>query len=60
MKGNTTVGVDLAMNVIQLRGVDEQGKALLKKQLPRRRFVEFFANSPACVIGMEACSSAHH
>ncbi len=55
-----TVGVDLAKNVIQLHGVDQLGKAVLKKQLPRRRSAEFFANLPACLIGMEACSSAHH
>jgi transposase len=47
-------------NVIQVHGVDQRGKAVLKKQLARRRFVEFFANLPACLIGMEACGSAHH
>ncbi len=60
MKDMPTVGVDLAKNVIQLHGVDQLGKAVLKKQLPRRRSAEFFANLPACLIGMEACSSAHH
>jgi transposase len=52
--------VDLAKNVIQVHGVNQQGKTVLKKQLPRRRFVEFFANLPACLVGMEACGSAHH
>lgn len=60
MKDMPTVGVDLAKNVIQLHGVDQLGRAVLKKQLPRRRSAEFFANLPACLIGMEACSSAHH
>jgi transposase len=60
VKDITTVGVDLAKNVIQVHGVDRRGKTVLKKQLRRSRFVEFFANVPACLIGMEACSSAHH
>jgi len=56
----TTIGVDLAKNVIQVHGVDQLGMAVLNKQLPRRRFVEFFANLAPCLIGMEACASAHH
>ena len=60
MKDITTIGVDLAKNVIQVHGVDQRGKAVLKKQLPRRRFVEFFANLAPCLVGMEACGSAHH
>lgn len=60
MQDITTIGVDLAKNVIQVHGVDQRGKAVLKKQLPRRRFVEFFANLAPCLVGMEACGSAHH
>ena len=60
MKDITTIGVDLAKNVIQVHGVDQRGKAVLKKQLPRRRFIEFFANLTPCLVGMEACASAHH
>jgi transposase len=60
VKDVTAIGVDLAKNVIQVHGVDQRGKAGLKKPLPRRRIVEFFANLPACLVGMEACSSAHH
>ena len=60
MKEITIIGVDLAKNVIQVHGIDGRGKAVMKKQLPRRRFVEFFANLPVCLVGMEACSSAHH
>jgi hypothetical protein len=51
--------VDLAKTAIQVHGIDRQGKAVLKKQLPRRRFVEFFANLRPCLVGMEACNSAH-
>ena len=56
----TTVGIDLAKNVFQIHGVDERGKAVLRKQLRRRQLAEFFVNLPPCLIGMEACASAHH
>ena len=45
----TTIGIDLAKNVIQVHGVDERGKAVLKKQLPRGKFVDFFANLAPCL-----------
>jgi transposase len=56
----TTVGIDLAKNVFQVHGIDEGGKAVLRKQLRRAQVAVFFANMPPCVIGMEACASAHH
>ena len=56
----TTVGIDLAKNVIQVHGVDERGKTVLKKSLKRMQVLPFFAHLPVCLIGMEACGSAHH
>ena len=56
----TTVGIDLAKNVFQVHGIDEHGKAVIKKQLKRDQITPFFVNLPACLIGMEACGSAHH
>ena len=56
----TTVGIDLAKNVFQLHGVNEYGKTVIKKQIRRDQMAEFFVNLPACLIGMEACGSAHH
>ena len=56
----TTIGLDLAKNVIQVHGVDEEGKVVLKKQLRRHRVASFFANLPVCLVGMEACGGAHH
>ena len=56
----TTVGVDLAKSVFQVHAVDQQGKVALKTQLKRGQMAEFFANLPACLIGMEACGSAHY
>lgn len=56
----STVGVDLAKNVIQVHGVDAKGKAVVRRQLRRSRFLAFFEGQPSCLIGMEACSGAHH
>ena len=56
----TTIGIDLAKNVIQVHGVDERGKAVLKKQFKRNQVAVYFANLAPCLIGMEACGSAHH
>ena len=55
----TTIGIDLAKNVFQVHGVDERGKTVLKKQLKREQMAPFFANLVPCLIGMEACGSAH-
>ena len=56
----TTLGIDLAKNVFQLHCVSEYGKTVINKQIRRDQMAEFFANLPACLIGMEACGSAHH
>ncbi len=56
----TTVGIDLAKNVFQVHGVDARGKVVLRRQLRRERVAAFFVNLPPCLIGMEACASAHH
>jgi transposase len=46
--------------VFQIHGMNERGKPLLRKQLKRDQVAIFFANLPPCLIGMEACSSAHY
>jgi len=56
----TTVGIDLAKNMIQIHGVDERGKTVLRKQLKRAQVASFFATLEPCLIGMEACGGAHH
>jgi len=56
----TTVGVDIAKSYFQVHGVDAHGRATLQKQLRRAEVLRFFANMPVCLIGMEACGSAHH
>jgi transposase len=56
----TTVGIDLAKNIFQIHGVDQQGKTVVRKQVRREQLVLFFANLPPCLIGIEACGGAHH
>ncbi|HYL89949.1 MAG TPA: IS110 family transposase [Burkholderiales bacterium] len=56
----SAVGIDLAKSVFQIHGVDRRGKVLLRKQLKRAQVTEFFAKLSPCLIGMEACASAHH
>jgi len=56
----TTVGIDLAKSVFQVHGVDARGKAVLRRQLRREQVAAFFVNLPPCLIGMEACASAHY
>ena len=56
----TTIGIDLAKEMFQIHGVDTHGKAVLLKQLRRSEMAKFFSNLEPCLIGMEACGSAHH
>ena len=56
------VGIDLAKNVYQLHGVDRFGNTILKRRLKRHQWLKLLLDKtePSCVIGMEACASAHH
>lgn len=56
----TTLGIDLAKEVFQLHGVDASGKVVLKRQLKRKEMISFFTKVEPCLIGMEACGSAHY
>jgi len=56
----TTIGIDSAKNVIQVHGVERSGKSVLKKAFKREQVVGYFANLTPCLIGMEACGSAHY
>lgn len=56
----STIGIDLAKNVFQVHGVDTQGKVVLMRQLRRKQVVEFFSKLSPCLVGMEACATAHY
>jgi transposase len=56
----TTIGLDLAKSVFQVHGVDASGKVVVAKALRRGQVLTFFSKLPPCLVGMEACSTAHH
>lgn len=56
----TTIGLDLAKSVFQAHGVDAKGTTVLVKRLHRKQMVPFFTKLPPCLIGIEACATAHH
>ena len=55
-----TVRLDLAKNVFQIHAIDEAGGVVARRQLRRTQVLKFFAALPQCVVGMEACASAHY
>jgi transposase len=60
-RGFITIGIDLAKNVFAVHGVDDNGKAaLVKPRVARSELPAPIAQLPPCLIGMEACSGAHH
>lgn len=60
MKNITVLGIDLAKNVFQLHGTDSKGKCVLKKRLSREGLIEFMAQLPSCLVGIEACGGSHY
>src|ERR1035437_800117 len=56
----TTIGLDLAKNVFQVHGIDATEKVVVRKQLRRGQVMTFFEALAPCLIGMEACATAHH
>ena len=55
-----TIGVDLAKNVFQVHGVDAEGGVVFRRQLRRGQVLPFFGKQAPCLVGMEACATAHH
>ena len=56
----STIGLDIAKSVFQIRGVDDDGTVVLRKRVSRMKLLEFFSALPSCLVGIEACPSAHH
>ncbi|HUB49907.1 MAG TPA: IS110 family transposase [Acetobacteraceae bacterium] len=56
----TTIGLDIAKRVFQVHGADDTGRAVLRRKLQRHDVLAFFAKLPACLVGLEACGTAHH
>jgi len=55
-----TIGLDIAKNVFQVHGVDYAGDVVIRRQLRRRQVLPFFKKLPGCLVGIEACATAHH
>lgn len=56
----TVVGLDIAKNIFQVHGVNAAGACVVAKAVRRGRLLHFFSSLPPCLIGIEACGSAHH
>jgi transposase len=55
-----TIGLDIAKNVFQVHGIDGEGRPVLCRKVRRDRLVKLFESIKPCLIGMEACATAHH
>ena len=55
-----TIGIDLAKEVFGVHGVDARGKSLVHKRVSRKHLLGLLAKLEPCLVGMEACGSAHH
>jgi transposase len=60
MQEVVTVGLDLAKNVFQVHAINAEGKIIERRQLRRAEVLKFFGGLPPCLVGMEACASAHY
>jgi transposase len=56
----STIGLDIAKSIFQIHGVDADAAVVIGKRISRAKLLEFFATLPACLIGIEACPSAHY
>ncbi len=56
----TTICLDIAKHVFQVHGIDAAEKVVVRKQLRRSQVLEFFKALPPCLVGMEACATAHY
>ncbi len=56
----STIGLDIAKSVFQVHGVDIAGAVVIRKRVSRARVLEYFSELPCCLVGIEACPSAHH
>jgi transposase len=56
----STIGLDIAKSIFQVHGVDVCGVVVIRRRISRAKILEFFAALPSCLVGIEACPSAHH
>ncbi|HEY7710177.1 MAG TPA: IS110 family transposase [Candidatus Entotheonella sp.] len=56
----STIGLDVAKSVFQVHGIDAEGQVVVRQQLRRRQVLRFFEKLGPCLVGIEACATAHH
>jgi transposase len=56
----STIGLDIAKSVFQIHGISGDGTVVIRKRVTRAKVLEFFSVLPPCLIGIEACPTAHH
>jgi transposase len=56
----STIGLDIAKSVFQVHGVDDTGAVVMRKRISRTKVLDFFCGLSPCLVGIEACPSAHH
>ena len=60
MKKFIRIGVDLAKNYFQIHALASEGAPAVTRKMTRVKMREFFSQIEPCLVGMEACGSAHH
>lgn len=56
----STIGLDIAKSIFQVHGVDADGAVVIRTRVSRNKVLQFFADLPPCLVGIEACPTAHH
>ena len=56
----TVIGLDLAKNVFQVHGIDENGRAVLRRKIRRSDVLPLFSKLTPALVGMEACHTSHY
>src|SRR4029453_11769259 len=56
----STVGLDIAKNVFQVHGIDDHGRTVVRRKVRRDQLLKLFGALEPCLVGMEACATAHH
>ena len=60
MEAIVTIGLDIAKSVFQVHGVDANGAVVVRRRLTRAKVLSFFERLPPCLVGLEACATAHY
>jgi transposase len=60
MSESVLIGIDLGKHTFHLHGQDKSGREVFRKKCSRAQMMQFFGNSPSCVVMMEACAGSHY